>query len=216
MQEIFLTAFVPAFVTFFVVVDPVGIAPVFAALTEGSTAAQRRFMALKGTLIAALVLAFFALVGKPFLNALGITLDALRVAGGFMLFMIGYEMVFEKRTKRREESAEHIQEEAVAHDEDDISVFPIAVPMLAGPGAIAAVMLQMSQNADSSVGQGMVALAMAVVLVLTFLIFLAAARVTAFMGPTFSQVFSRVLGLVVASFAVQYMLDGLYGTFFKG
>ena len=206
-----LEVFTPAFVTFFVVVDPIGIAPVFAALTDDVSLRRRRLMALKGTFIAALVLAFFALAGKPFLNALGITLDALRVAGGFMLFVIGYEMVFEKRTKRREESAEHIQGDY--QPEDDISVFPIAVPMLAGPGAIAAVMLQMSHNADDPVAQLVVGGALALVLILTLVIFLLAARVTRLMGPTFSQVFSRVLGLVVASFAAQYMLDGLLGTF---
>ena len=130
-----------AFVTFLVIVDPPGNAPIFASLTTNASDAQRRRMAIRAAFIAWGILLFFALVGEAMLSALGITLSAFRIAGGIMLFMIALEMVFEKRTERREDRAEKLQE---AHVED-VSVFPMAIPMIAGPGTIAAVLLYMGR-----------------------------------------------------------------------
>lgn len=199
--------FITAFVTFFVVIDPVGIAPVFAGLTQGTPAGHPRRMALKGVAISAIVLLFFAVAGRPFLNALGITLDALKVAGGFMLFMIALEMVFEKRTERRGNAAE----KSYRDHPEDISVFPIAVPLLAGPGAIASVILLMADYPGDYLAQGVVLAAMGVTLLLTLVAFLGAERLMRALGATFSTVLTRVLGIVLAAFAAQFMLDGVKG-----
>ncbi len=125
--------FVSAFVTFFVIIDPPGCAPIFASLTQGCPPAQRRMMALRSVLIAAGILLFFGLFGEDLLDALGISLAAFRIAGGIMLFLIALEMVFEKRTQRRESRANEVN---ATPEIEDISVFPMAIPMIAGPGSI--------------------------------------------------------------------------------
>ena len=201
-----IDVFVPAFVTLFVIVDPVGIAPMFAGLTQGTPAAYRRRMAIKGSLVAAVVLTGFALVGKPLLTALGITIDALRVAGGFMLFLIALEMVFEKRTERREKTADKFQSQPRP---DDISVFPIAIPMVAGPGAIATVILLMTNHQDDWAGKGLVLAALGAVLVVTLITFLMAGKVMDILGATVANIITRVLGVILGALAAQYMLDGI-------
>ena len=138
MSQLFLSAFI----TLFVVIDPPGCAPIYAGLTKGADGAQRRNMAIRATLIAAVILLVFALFGEELLGALHIELDSFRIAGGLMLFWIAFEMVFEKRTQRREERAERV---AATPEVEDVSVFPMAIPMLAGPGAIAAIMLLMNE-----------------------------------------------------------------------
>jgi cobaltochelatase CobS subunit len=139
MDALDLTLLTASLVTFFVVIDPIGVAPIFAGLTEGSSNAHRRTMAIKSVLIATVVLFGFAYLGEWLLNALHISLDAFRAAGGVLLFMIALDMIFEKRTERREERAEALSDadETIPGTHDDISVFPMAIPMLAGPGAIA-------------------------------------------------------------------------------
>ena len=123
--------FSSAFVTFLVIIDPPGCAPIFASLTRGTDAAHRRAMAIRSSLVAWAILMFFALLGEPMLHALGISLASFRIAGGIMLFIIALEMVFEQRTERREERAKEIEGTPEA---EDISVFPMAIPMIAGPG----------------------------------------------------------------------------------
>ncbi|GEQ97656.1 UPF0056 inner membrane protein [Iodidimonas gelatinilytica] len=204
-----LEIFISAFVTFFVVIDPVGIAPVFASLTEGANARHKRLMAIKGTLIAVAILLFFAAVGEPFLSALGITLDALKVAGGVMLFLIALEMVFEKRTERRENSAERSHQEHL----EDISVFPIAIPLLAGPGAIASIILLMASHEGNYLAQGTILAAIGATLLLTLFAFLAASKLMAVMGNTVSTIISRVLGIILAAFASQFIMDGIRNFF---
>ncbi|WP_281299809.1 MULTISPECIES: MarC family protein [unclassified Iodidimonas] len=200
-----LELFISAFVTFFVVIDPIGIAPVFASLTRGSDARHKKLMAIKGTVIAVVILAFFAAVGEPFLSALGISLDALKVAGGIMLFLIALEMVFEKRTERREETAERTHQEHL----EDISVFPIAIPLLAGPGAIASIILLMASHEGNLLAQGSILGALGLTLLLTLLAFLAASKLMAVLGATVSAVVSRVLGIILAAFATQFIMDGI-------
>ncbi len=134
--------FISAFITLFVVIDPPGCAPIYAGLTKGASREQARSMALRATFIATIILLIFALFGQQLLGALHIELDSFRIAGGLMLFFIAFDMVFEKRTQRREERAEKI---AATPEIEDVSVFPMAMPMLAGPGAIAAVMLLMNE-----------------------------------------------------------------------
>lgn len=205
-----LDLFLPAFTTFLVIVDPLAVVPIFGALTEGVAPAARRAMAIKGTLVATAVLAFFALFGREFLGAIGVTLPALRVAGGALLFMMAMEMVFEKRTERRERTAERIEEELHVVD---VSVFPVAVPLLAGPGAIATVMLLFSEHQGDWLAIGTVSAALVLVLILTLVLSLLVGPIMRAMGPTLMQVLTRVLGLILAAFAVQFILSGIESFF---
>src|SRR5918993_5258529 len=138
MIELFTTAFI----TLAVIIDPPGCAPIFASLTSGTDAAHRRNMAIRSALVAWCILMFFALLGEPLLRTLGISLSAFRIAGGIMLFMIALDMVFERRTERREERAQQVEADP---EHDDVSVFPMAIPMIAGPGSIASIMLLMAR-----------------------------------------------------------------------
>lgn len=201
-------AYVTAFIALFVIIDPVGMAPVFAGLTEGTPASHQRKMALKGSFVAAIILVFFALAGKTFLDTLGISMDALRVAGGLMLFVIALEMVFEKRTPRKQETAQKLDDVF-----DDISVFPIATPMLAGPGSIATVMLLMSRQDGSLEGQATIVAALLTVMLVTLVCFLLAGGIMRLIGPTVNAVITRVLGVILAALATQYVLDGLKSVF---
>ena len=209
MAELFLSAFV----TLFVVIDPPGCAPIYAGLTKGANAAQRRNMALRACAIAAAILLVFALFGVDLLAALHIELDSFRIAGGLMLFWIAWEMVFEKRTQRREERAEKLAaQHANTPEVEDVSVFPMAMPMLAGPGAIAAIMLLM-QEAPGLEGSLVVLGALLTVLVLTALALIAAGPLMRLFGDRVEAVVTRLLGVLLAALAAQYVIDGLRGSF---
>ncbi|WP_432201330.1 MarC family protein [Erythrobacter sp. W53] len=205
MSELFISAFV----TLFVVIDPPGCAPIYAGLTKGASAAQARNMAIRASLIAAVILLIFALFGEDLLGALHIELDSFRIAGGLMLFWIAFEMVFEKRTQRREERAEKV---AADPEVEDVSVFPMAMPMLAGPGAIAAIMLLMNeaQNFDQSL---MVLGALSSVLLITMVALIAAGPLMRLFGDRVEAVVTRLLGVLLAALAAQYVIDGLKGSF---
>ena len=201
--------FVSAFVTLFVVIDPPGCAPIYAGLTKGASPAQARNMALRATFIAAIILLIFALFGQQLLGALHIELDSFRIAGGLMLFFIAFDMVFEKRTQRREERAEKI---AATPEIEDVSVFPMAMPMLAGPGAIAAVMLLMNE-AEGWPEMAEVLAALAAVLVITAAALVAAGPLIRLLGDKVEAVITRLLGVLLAALAAQYVIDGLKGSF---
>ncbi|MFZ5610253.1 MAG: MarC family protein [Pseudomonadota bacterium] len=205
--------FIPAFVTFFVVIDPPGIAPVFAGLTEGTPAAHKRRMALRSALVATAILGLFAFLGEPLLGALGIGLDAFRAAGGVMLFMIALEMVFEKRTERRTHRAEKMVEDA-HQAPDDISVFPMGIPMIAGPGAIASIMLYMARYDGDWAARGMVLAALVLTLVLTLATLLAASALMRLMGKTLAHSITRVFGVILAALAAQLIFDAIRAAFF--
>lgn len=196
--------FVSAFVTFLVVIDPPGCAPVFAALTRNATAAHRRAMAFRSVLIAAGILLFFALLGRDLLAALGVSLSAFRISGGIMLFLIAIDMVFEKRTERRENRAE----EVAASEPEDISVFPMAIPMIAGPGSIASAML-LTARADGAAETAVVLGALLATLVLTLLCLLAAGPLMRLLGHKMEAMITRLLGVILAALAVQFVLDGI-------
>lgn len=212
MTELFVTAFV----TFLVVIDPPGMTPVFAGLTAGSSPAHRRMMAIKSVLIAFFVLLGFAYGGEWLLRQLHITLDAFRIAGGALLFLIALEMLFEKRTERREASAEAALEEGKAHhpppEEPDISVFPIAIPMIAGPGAIASTLLYMNEAREVT-EQLVILAAIGANLLACLVLFLAAGPVTRLIGNTVTATLTRILGLVLAALSVQFIIDGARGAF---
>ncbi|MEM6908147.1 MAG: MarC family protein [Pseudomonadota bacterium] len=201
--------FVSAFITLFVVIDPPGCAPIYAGLTKGASAAQARLMALRATVIAAAILLVFAFFGEDLLGALHIELDSFRIAGGLMLFWIAFEMVFERRTQRREERADRIS----ANPEiEDVSVFPMAIPMLAGPGAIAAIMLLMNE-AENLAERLEVFGALGLVLALTALALMAAGPLIRLLGDKVEAAITRLLGVLLAALAAQYVIDGLRGAF---
>ncbi len=203
-----LELFVSAFVTFFVVVDPPGCAPIYAGLTRDASRGQTISMAIRAAVIAGLILLVFGLFGEQLLQTLGIELDSFRIAGGIMLFIIAIEMVFEKRTERREERAEKIN----ANPEiEDVSVFPMAMPMMAGPGAIAAIMLLMNQ-ATGLEESLVVFAAAALVLLLTMFALIAAGPLMKLVGTRIEAVITRLLGVLLAAFAAQFVIDGLRGT----
>ena len=201
--------FFSAFITFFVVIDPPGCAPIYASLTKGATGAQRRNMAFRAIFIASLILFVFALFGEELLGALHIELNSFRIAGGIMLFLIAIDMVFEKRTERREERAQKIID---TPEIEDVSVFPMAMPMIAGPGSIASVMLLMAQN-DGIDRAGIILSALAAVLVLTLLALLAAGPLMRVLGANAEAVITRLLGVLLGALAAQFVIDGLRASF---
>jgi multiple antibiotic resistance protein len=196
--------FLSAFITFFVVIDPPGCAPIYASLTKGANAAQRCNMAIRAVLVAAAILFVFALFGEQLLASLHIELNS------FMLFLIAIDMVFEKRTERREERAQKIID---TPEIEDVSIFPMAMPMIAGPGSIASVMLLMSQN--QGIERASVILsALGAVLVLTLLALLAAGPIMRVLGQQAEAVITRLLGVLLAALAAQFVIDGLRESFF--
>lgn len=209
--------FASAFVTLFVVIDPPGCAPIFAGLTSGASPHRQRRMAIKAAAVAFVILVLFALFGEAFLRALHIELDAFRIAGGIMLFMIALEMVFEKRTRRREERAEKARaaSESHAHEPDhigdDVAIFPMAMPMLAGPGAIASVMLLMAQAQGSAASFAVLA-ALGAVMAVTLAALMAAAPLMRMFGSQVESVVTRLLGVILAALAVQFVIDGVRGS----
>jgi multiple antibiotic resistance protein len=202
-----------AFTTLFVVIDPLGLVPVLLALTAGMAAAARRWTALKGTLIAALILLGFGLAGEALLGLLGIGLAAFRIAGGVMLLLIALEMVFERRADRRSRSADELRD---VGGRDDLAVFPLAIPLLSGPGAIASIMLLMDRYQDNLVGQTIVLAALLAVMALCVAVLLLLEPLERLLGPTLTHVVSRLLGILLAALAVQYVLDGLRSAFAIG
>lgn len=205
---------ITAFVTFFVLIDAVGVAPIFASLTQPGGPAFARRMAIKSSIVAAGILFFFAFAGSWLLEHLGVSLDAFRAAGGVLMFLIAVDMVFEKRTERREHRAEAVLAEGASRPEpDDVSVFPIGIPMIAGPGSIATAMLYMQNAAGSVVETSIVVGAIAVNLLLTALIFLASGPLMRLMGQSLAGAITRILGVILAALAVQLIIDGLMGAF---
>lgn len=203
-----LALFVSAFATLFVVIDPPGCAPIFATLTQGTTKSHQREMAFKAVAVAAIVLIGFAYGGEWLFAKLGISLDALRLAGGVMLFIIGLNMVFEKRTETREERAEDLLEEI--DNPEDISVFPMGIPMIAGPGTMATLLLLMS-NTTTGGQEFSIMLALVITLLITLAAFLVAGPLMKLMGKTFTNVLTRLLGVLLATLASQFIIDGVSG-----
>ncbi|HKX23166.1 MAG TPA: MarC family protein [Rhizorhapis sp.] len=204
-----LELFISAFVTFFVVIDPPGCAPIYASLTSGASPVQRRAMALRAVSIATIILLAFALIGEDLLRTLGISLNSFRIAGGIMLFLIALDMVFEKRTRRREDRAQKIID---TPEVEDVSIFPMAMPMIAGPGSIASVMLMMARS--EGIQETLVVLAaMACVLLLMLLSLLAAGPLMRVLGQKIEAVITRLLGVLLAALATQFVIDGMKVSF---
>jgi multiple antibiotic resistance protein len=192
--------YITAFVTLFVIVDPVGLAPLFVALTQGMEPRQRRAVAIRATLIGTGLLALFGLLGEALLNVVGISMPAFRIAGGLLLFLTALDMLFERRTKRRGDQAAHV---------DDPSVFPLATPLIAGPGALATMILLTGQQPGDWGWIAAIHAVMAAVMAVTFLFFLSAGLIERALGPTGINVVTRLLGMLLAALSVQFVLDGL-------
>ena len=200
---------VSALVTLLVVVDPVGLTPTFLAVTQGLPVAARRQIAVRACLIAAAILAGTALIGDWLLDKLAITLPAFRIAGGLLLFAVASEMVFGVRIERQSKQAEEAVEEHVRHHVRDVAAFPLAIPLMAGPGAITATLLLSGQaHGQPLLLAGLIGVGVAVVAV-CYGVFLVAERIERLLGVSGSVVLSRLLGVVLAALAVQFVIDGV-------
>jgi multiple antibiotic resistance protein len=213
MSPELISLFTAAFVTFFVLIDAPGVAPIFATLTAKGSPAYRRKMAYKSVFVATIIMLLFAFGGAWLLDAMHISIDAFRAAGGVLLFMIALDMVFEKRTERRENRAEEVLEEHRNDPEpEDVSVFPMGIPMIAGPGSIATAMFYMSE-AESMAHQGVVLAAIGLNLLITLVIFLLAAPIVRLMGASVAGALTRILGVILAALSAQLIIDGIRGAF---
>lgn len=208
MNDIFIVL-LPAFISLFVVIDPPGMMPVFMVLTEGTSRAHKRAMALRTVFVAGVVLMIFAFVGNEILDLFGISVSAFKVASGIMLFLIGAEMVFERRSERQQQRAQHITDKKTDMEEADIAVFPMAIPMIAGPGSISTIMLLMGSAEGDFALQMSIAGVLMLLLMSCYLFFLSADFLGRFLSLGMAKAFSRILGIILAALATQYILDGL-------
>ncbi len=195
---------VTAFVTLFVVIDPPGLVPMFIALTQGMTPDHRRAVARRACVIAAILLTLFGLFGEAVLGFIGISMPAFRIAGGILLFLTALEMLFERRTQRREGQK--------GDPQHDPSVFPLATPLIAGPGAIATMILLVGQSGPGWLGTVAVMGLMLAMVGVTFLFLLAAPTLERLLGRTGTVVITRLLGMLLAALSVQFVIDGVIGT----
>lgn len=197
-----IAAYIPAFVALFVIIDPIGMAPLFVALTSGMDASRRRAVAIRACVTALGLLTLFGLAGESVLSFLGISMPAFRMAGGLLLFLTALDMLFERRAPRRQGQAE-------AEHHDDPSVFPLAIPLIAGPGSIATMILLTGQDGGHTLHVLIIHLVMAVVLLAVFVLFLLAGQLERLLGETGINVVTRLLGMLLAALSVQFVIDGL-------
>ena len=200
-----IDALTNAFATFFVTIDPPGQIAIFLALTAGMTSAERKQVAWRGTLIGTVILLGFMMVGGAVLSTLGISIGAFRVAGGALLFYTAFEMVFEKRIERKEGAAERAISK---QDIQSIAVFPLAIPLIAGPGAISASILLAVDFSTPLERAALIATLLSVCLVL-YICLLAADKLNAYIGDTMRVVLTRLFGIILAALSVQFIADGI-------
>ena len=198
-------SFFNAFVTLLVTIDPPGLAPLFLSVTRGMNRDERRQVSVRASVIGFSVMALFALAGALILSVFGITLPAFRVAGGLLLFFIAFEMVFEKRQDRKEKISDVAITKDMIHN---IAAFPLAIPLIAGPGAISATVL-LSGSFQGFAAQAALVGIIAVCLFLTYLVFILAERIDRFLGQTGRSILTRLLGVILAALAVQFVADGI-------
>ncbi len=201
---------VKTFVVFFLVIEPISLVPMFAALTRGGEPGYRRKMAYKSIAISALIFVLFAVAGDLVLQALGVSVDAFKIAGGLLLFLLAVDMVFARQSGLRSTT---VREQDEARYREDISVFPMAFPLIAGPGALATLLLFVVDTRGEPLAVISLLGVIASVLALTLVLLLTTTSVMKVMGVTGANVVSRLLGVVLAALAVQYVLDGLQHAF---
>lgn len=195
-----------ALVALLVTLDPPGLAPIFLSVTRGMNAAERRRVAVRASLIAFVILVFFGFGGERLLALLGVGLPAFRIAGGLLLFAIAFEMVFERRTDRKQQTAET----AITQDHiRNVAAFPLAIPLMAGPGAITATILLAGRAEGEIAAQAGLVTIIALCIASCFLVFLAAERISGLLGVTGNVVLTRLLGVLLSALAVQFVIDGL-------
>lgn len=199
--------FFDAFVILLVVVDPIGLVPIFAAITHGGTLPYRRRMAVRGTVIAAIILIVFVLAGAELLRMLGITVPAFQIAGGLLLFLVAVDMVFVRQSGIRSTTE---REQREAEKKDDVSVFPLAFPLIAGPGALTTVLLMSSKYSAQPYGVLIVLAVVVTVLLLGLVALMQSGRIMQWMGETGANVVTRMLGVLLTALAVQYVIDGVH------
>jgi MarC family membrane protein len=202
--------FVSAAVTFFVIIDPLGNVPIFMALTAGRSPVQRRDSAIRAISVAAVTLVAFGILGNYILEFLGITFAAFRIAGGLLLLLLAIDMVLARQSGLRSTTE---PEDREAARKDDVAVFPLAIPLIAGPGALASVLLLLGRVGHDWIGVVLVLGVMLAVLLLNLVAFLSASWLMERLGLTGVNVIGRVLGIILAALAVQYILTGLAATF---
>ncbi|KQU50949.1 MarC family transcriptional regulator [Bosea sp. Leaf344] len=195
-----------ALVTLLVTLDPPGLAPIFLSLTRGMSDAERRQVAVRACIIAFGIMAFFGLAGDVVLKALGVSLPAFRIAGGLLLFWISFEMVFERRNERKAQTAQI----AITQDHiRNVAAFPLAIPLMAGPGALTAMMLLAGRAEGSWLQFGALAAITALVILSCLVVFLLATPIARLLGVTGNVVLTRLLGVILAALAVQFVIDGV-------
>ncbi|MCX5577416.1 MarC family protein [Kaistia terrae] len=200
-----------ALITLFVTIDPIGLAPIFVGLTRGMSRDQRRQIAIRATVTATIILYAFAVVGEGLLTSLGISLAAFRIAGGLMLFWIAFEMVFERRDQRKMANAQKALDGEIVPDHADIhhlAIFPLAIPLIAGPGAISATIL-IAASAPSTLGLVGLLVIVAALIGSCLLVFLLAGPLDRLLGNTGRIVLTRLLGVLLSALAVQFVADGV-------
>lgn len=201
-----IATLITAFTTMFIIIDPPGLAPVFIALTQGMSKHQRRAIAIRACLVAAGLILVFLLLGESLLGFIGISMPAFRIAGGILLFLTALEMLFQRRQARREDNAA----EGASEHEDDPSVFPLALPLIVGPGAITTIIL-LAGETEGPLELLAFGAVLAAVLLIVFVAFLSANAIERALGKTGLNILTRVLGMLLAALAVQFILDGLRG-----
>ncbi len=204
----FLDLFLPPLTMLFVIMDPIGNMPIFMSLTESPRPGYRQLMAKRSVLIGFFVMLFFAYAGENFLNMLGISIPAFRIAGGIMLFIVALRMIFVEEQK--EKAAGEITENPYAND---VSVFPLAVPLIAGPGSIASIILLMSERHGQWKQQLYVIAALALVSVITYVLFRLSHYFARVLGKTINTVISKLLGIILGAMASQFIIDGVRSLF---
>ncbi len=195
-----------ALTTYLATIGPIGVSAMFAALTTSASSESRRSMAIRGTIIALCILLAFALVGEHLLTGLGISLAALRISGGILLLLIGIDKVFARSTSGTSTTKE---EEREAATKQDISVFPLATPLLAGPGSMGATILLMADTGGNLTRQVIVVASLFIILLLTLGALLSASKLQKYLGVTGMHVVGRVMGVLLSALAVQFILDGI-------
>ena len=199
---------ISAFATLFVVIDPIGLTPVFIALTQGADAAHRRAVGIRACITALAILMLFAFFGEAVLGFIGISMSAFRISGGLLLFITALDMLFERRTKRREDK---VEDEVMP----DPSIFPIAIPLIAGPGAIATIILLVGHSAGA-LETAMILGVLVIVLLMTLACFFVAGPIERALGHVGIVVVTRLFGMLLAALAVQFVIDGIRGIDWSG
>ena len=196
-----LEIFIQSFVLYFVVIDPIGSAPIFFVVTKNLSTDSKIKTAMNSTTFAFLILVFFALLGNYIFNHLNITFPALKIAGGIILFLVSLEMLFNKRQERKEENAKL--------DTDNVSIFPLAIPLLAGPAAIISVVVSVSNIGSNYINQIVGIAALVIVMSMTFVSFFTVSKFEKMVNKKLINIFSSIIAIILAGLSVQYILDGI-------